>query len=110
MTQRIGLVSLVVDDYDDALAFFVGKLGMARWLSSKISTATSGICSNPTMLDPGHDRLAHTKLLDPVRHSHLTADKRVYVALVLRCISRARGLASGKRLHASCWYDPGVVV
>lgn len=24
---RIGLVSLVVDDYDDALAFFVGKLG-----------------------------------------------------------------------------------
>ena len=27
MTQRIGLVSLVVDDYDDALAFFVGKLG-----------------------------------------------------------------------------------
>jgi catechol 2,3-dioxygenase-like lactoylglutathione lyase family enzyme len=25
--QRIGLVSLVVDDYDDALAFFVGKLG-----------------------------------------------------------------------------------
>jgi catechol 2,3-dioxygenase-like lactoylglutathione lyase family enzyme len=28
-TQRIGLVSLVVDDYDDALAFFVGKLGFA---------------------------------------------------------------------------------
>jgi catechol 2,3-dioxygenase-like lactoylglutathione lyase family enzyme len=27
MSQRIGLVSLVVDDYDDALAFFVGKLG-----------------------------------------------------------------------------------
>ncbi|HEY5754223.1 MAG TPA: VOC family protein [Steroidobacter sp.] len=27
VTQRIGLVSLVVDDYDDALAFFVGKLG-----------------------------------------------------------------------------------
>jgi catechol 2,3-dioxygenase-like lactoylglutathione lyase family enzyme len=27
ITQRIGLVSLVVDDYDDALAFFVGKLG-----------------------------------------------------------------------------------
>jgi catechol 2,3-dioxygenase-like lactoylglutathione lyase family enzyme len=26
MTQRIGLVSLVVEDYDDALAFFVGKL------------------------------------------------------------------------------------
>lgn len=25
--QRIGLVSLVVDDYDDAIAFFVGKLG-----------------------------------------------------------------------------------
>jgi catechol 2,3-dioxygenase-like lactoylglutathione lyase family enzyme len=27
ITQRIGLVSLVVDDYDDALAFFIGKLG-----------------------------------------------------------------------------------
>ena len=27
VTQRIGLVSLVVDDYDDALAFFIGKLG-----------------------------------------------------------------------------------
>ncbi|HEY7642230.1 MAG TPA: VOC family protein [Steroidobacteraceae bacterium] len=27
IAQRIGLVSLVVDDYDDALAFFVGKLG-----------------------------------------------------------------------------------
>lgn len=27
ITQRIALVSLVVDDYDDALAFFVGKLG-----------------------------------------------------------------------------------
>ena len=27
ITQHIGLVSLVVDDYDDALAFFVGKLG-----------------------------------------------------------------------------------
>ncbi len=26
-TQRIALVSLVVDDYDDALAFFIGKLG-----------------------------------------------------------------------------------
>jgi catechol 2,3-dioxygenase-like lactoylglutathione lyase family enzyme len=29
MNQRIGLVSLVVDDYDRALAFFVGKLGFA---------------------------------------------------------------------------------
>ena len=29
ITQRIGLVSLVVDDYDDALAFFVGKLGFS---------------------------------------------------------------------------------
>ena len=29
MTQRIGLVSLVVDDYDDALAFFVGTLGFS---------------------------------------------------------------------------------
>ena len=27
MHQRIGLVSLVVRDYDEALAFFVGKLG-----------------------------------------------------------------------------------
>jgi catechol 2,3-dioxygenase-like lactoylglutathione lyase family enzyme len=27
MKQRLALVSLVVDDYDDALAFFVGKLG-----------------------------------------------------------------------------------
>lgn len=27
ITQRIALVSLVVDDYDDALAFFIGKLG-----------------------------------------------------------------------------------
>jgi catechol 2,3-dioxygenase-like lactoylglutathione lyase family enzyme len=27
INQRIGLVSLVVDDYDDALAFFIGKLG-----------------------------------------------------------------------------------
>jgi catechol 2,3-dioxygenase-like lactoylglutathione lyase family enzyme len=27
--QRIGLVSLVVDDYEDALAFFVGKLGFS---------------------------------------------------------------------------------
>ena len=27
--QRIGLVSLVVDDYDDALAFFIGKLGFS---------------------------------------------------------------------------------
>jgi catechol 2,3-dioxygenase-like lactoylglutathione lyase family enzyme len=27
MKQRLGLVSLVVDDYDDALAFFVEKLG-----------------------------------------------------------------------------------
>ena len=27
MKQRLGLVSLVVDDYDDALTFFVGKLG-----------------------------------------------------------------------------------
>ncbi|MBB6094434.1 catechol 2,3-dioxygenase-like lactoylglutathione lyase family enzyme [Povalibacter uvarum] len=27
MTQRIGLISLVVDSYDDALEFFVGKLG-----------------------------------------------------------------------------------
>ncbi len=27
VNQRIGLVSLVVDDYDDALAFFIGKLG-----------------------------------------------------------------------------------
>jgi catechol 2,3-dioxygenase-like lactoylglutathione lyase family enzyme len=25
--QRIGLVSLVVDDYEEALAFFIGKLG-----------------------------------------------------------------------------------
>lgn len=29
IAQRIGLVSLVVDDYDDALAFFIGKLGFA---------------------------------------------------------------------------------
>lgn len=29
VAQRIGLVSLVVDDYDDALAFFVGKLGFS---------------------------------------------------------------------------------
>lgn len=29
MAQRIGLISLVVDDYDDALAFFVGKLGFS---------------------------------------------------------------------------------
>ena len=29
IAQRIGLVSLVVDDYDDALAFFVGKLGFS---------------------------------------------------------------------------------
>jgi catechol 2,3-dioxygenase-like lactoylglutathione lyase family enzyme len=29
MGQRIGLVSVVVDDYDDALAFFVGKLGFS---------------------------------------------------------------------------------
>ncbi|HEV8329847.1 MAG TPA: VOC family protein [Steroidobacteraceae bacterium] len=28
-TQRIGLVSLVVDDYDDALAFFIDKLGFS---------------------------------------------------------------------------------
>lgn len=27
VTQRLGLVSLVVDDYDDGLAFVVGKLG-----------------------------------------------------------------------------------
>lgn len=27
--QRIGLVSLVVDDYDEALAFFIGKLGFS---------------------------------------------------------------------------------
>ena len=27
MTQRLGLVSLVVRDYDEALAFFVGTLG-----------------------------------------------------------------------------------
>ena len=27
--QRIALVSLVVDDYDDALAFFIGKLGFS---------------------------------------------------------------------------------
>jgi catechol 2,3-dioxygenase-like lactoylglutathione lyase family enzyme len=27
MKQRLALVSLVVDDYDEALAFFVGKLG-----------------------------------------------------------------------------------
>ena len=27
MQQRLGLVSLVVRDYDEALAFFVGKLG-----------------------------------------------------------------------------------
>jgi catechol 2,3-dioxygenase-like lactoylglutathione lyase family enzyme len=27
MTQRLGLVSLVVRDYDEALSFFVGKLG-----------------------------------------------------------------------------------
>ena len=27
MTQRLGLVSLVVRDYDEALQFFVGKLG-----------------------------------------------------------------------------------
>ena len=27
MTQRVGLVSLVVRDYDEALAFYVGKLG-----------------------------------------------------------------------------------
>jgi catechol 2,3-dioxygenase-like lactoylglutathione lyase family enzyme len=26
-SQRIGLVSLLVDDYEDALAFFIGKLG-----------------------------------------------------------------------------------
>jgi catechol 2,3-dioxygenase-like lactoylglutathione lyase family enzyme len=29
VAQRIGLVSLVVDDYGDALAFFVGKLGFS---------------------------------------------------------------------------------
>ena len=29
IAQRLGLVSLVVDDYDDALAFFVGKLGFS---------------------------------------------------------------------------------
>ncbi len=29
VAQRIGLVSLLVDDYDDALAFFVGKLGFS---------------------------------------------------------------------------------
>jgi catechol 2,3-dioxygenase-like lactoylglutathione lyase family enzyme len=27
IAQRIGLISLVDDDYDDALAFFIGKLG-----------------------------------------------------------------------------------
>ena len=29
VAQRIGLVSLVVDDYDNALAFFIGKLGFS---------------------------------------------------------------------------------
>jgi catechol 2,3-dioxygenase-like lactoylglutathione lyase family enzyme len=29
LKQRLGLVSLVVRDYDEALAFFVGKLGFA---------------------------------------------------------------------------------
>ena len=27
MKQNLGLASLVVDDYDEALEFFVGKLG-----------------------------------------------------------------------------------
>jgi catechol 2,3-dioxygenase-like lactoylglutathione lyase family enzyme len=29
MRQRIGLVSVIVDDYDDAIAFYVGVLGFA---------------------------------------------------------------------------------
>jgi catechol 2,3-dioxygenase-like lactoylglutathione lyase family enzyme len=29
MPQHIGLVSLVVRDYDEAIAFYVGKLGFA---------------------------------------------------------------------------------
>ena len=29
MTQRIGLITLVVDDYDEAISYFTGKLGFA---------------------------------------------------------------------------------
>lgn len=29
MTQRLGLVTVLVDDYDEALAFYVGKLGFS---------------------------------------------------------------------------------
>jgi len=29
MTQRIGLVTLVVDEYDEAISYYIGKLGCA---------------------------------------------------------------------------------
>jgi catechol 2,3-dioxygenase-like lactoylglutathione lyase family enzyme len=29
MTQRIGLITLVIDDYDEAITYFTGKLGFA---------------------------------------------------------------------------------
>jgi catechol 2,3-dioxygenase-like lactoylglutathione lyase family enzyme len=36
MQQRIGLVSLLVRDYDEALAFYVGKLGFALVEDSEV--------------------------------------------------------------------------
>ena len=36
MSQRLGLVSLVVRDYDEALAFFVGKLGFVLIEDSEV--------------------------------------------------------------------------
>ena len=54
MTQHLGMVSLVVRDYDEALAFYVGKLGFTlvedsfvpeqnkRWVVIEPPGASSG--------------------------------------------------------------------
>jgi catechol 2,3-dioxygenase-like lactoylglutathione lyase family enzyme len=49
IAQRIGLVSLVVDDYDDALAFFIGKLGFALVEDTLVPEQSSRLASDPTL-------------------------------------------------------------
>jgi len=39
MKQTLGLVSLVVRDYDEALAFYVGKLGFRLVEDSRTSSS-----------------------------------------------------------------------
>ena len=52
--NRLGLVSLVVDDYDTAIAFFVDALGF-ELVDDRPATADAGVAKRWVVVRPGHE-------------------------------------------------------